>query len=342
METNIFQKNEITKTSELIKSGKLVAFPTETVYGLGADATNEQAVKKVYEAKGRPSDNPLIVHVDGLEMVEKYAAFIPEITRVLASKYWPGPLTMILPLKENTLSSVVTGGLRTVAFRMPNNQATLALIKTSKLPLVGPSANTSGKPSPTTSGHVFHDLNGKIAGILEGGQSQIGVESTVLDLSIEGEATILRPGAITFEMLKEIIPNVSIDKHLLQPDEAPKAPGMKYTHYSPDVQVMMIDYQKENWQEAIHWAIKKEYKIGLLADEDILSIYESKANATYSLGDANDLVKATSHLFDGLRALDESSEKLDIIFAQTYPEKGIGTALMNRLKKAAGGHYFHS
>jgi len=339
IETKIFNKNQINDAALLLQAGELVAFPTETVYGLGADANNEKAVKKVYHAKGRPSDNPLIVHVDGLSMVEKYAAAIPETAIVLADKFWPGPLTMILPLKENALSQVVTGGLKTVAFRMPDNSLTLELIKQSGLALVGPSANTSGKPSPTSAQHVWHDLQGKIAGILDGGKAKIGVESTVIDLS--GDVpTILRPGAVTFEMLQKILPNVTVDKHLVAPDEKPKAPGMKYTHYSPEAQVLMIDFAKENWQEAIDWAKNQEKTIGLLADKSIIDQYQNQVSASYLLCEQENLTQATSRLFDGLRTLDEAHPKLDIIFAQSFEEKGLATALMNRLKKAAGNKFF--
>ena len=192
METRIFKLNEIDQAAQAIKDGQLVAFPTETVYGLGADATNEAAVKNVYLAKGRPSDNPLIVHVASIEMVERYAAEIPNSARQLMKAFWPGSLTIILKIKPGSLSKTVTGGLATVAFRYPDCQPTLDLILKAGVPIVGPSANTSGKPSPTTAQHVFHDLNGKIFGILDNGPTRVGVESTVLDLSTPQPA-ILRP-----------------------------------------------------------------------------------------------------------------------------------------------------
>jgi len=206
METKKLTKQEIAQAAAAIQAGELVAFPTETVYGLGADALNEAAVKKVYQVKGRPSDNPLIVHVNNVEMVKKYVATLPEVATKLVSAFWPGPLTLIFNVPRDTFSKTVTGGLETVAFRMPDNQATLALIEQANVPLVGPSANTSGKPSPTSAEHVYHDLQGKIAAILDDGPTQIGVESTVLDLTAEdGVPVILRPGAITKEQLESSI-----------------------------------------------------------------------------------------------------------------------------------------
>lgn len=333
METKILSTSQIEEAADLIKKGELVAFPTETVYGLGADAQNEAAVKKVYQAKGRPSDNPLIVHVAELSQVAEFAGSLPPTFKKLAEVFWPGPLTMILPVCG--LSKSVTGGLATCAFRMPDNQATLNLIKKSNRVLVGPSANTSGKPSPTTAQHVYHDLKGKIAAILDDGPTKVGVESTVIDLSNPQEIYILRPGAVTKEALEKVLgQKVFLDQHLVTEKEIPKAPGMKYKHYSPNAEVylMPVAAKGKTWEKALTFFAGK--KIGLLASEKVLEKFPNEK--AYSLGSG--LEADFNHgLFSGLRSLDETCE---IILAETLPEKGVGLAYMNRLKKASGGKWF--
>ncbi|MDR0922282.1 MAG: threonylcarbamoyl-AMP synthase [Lactobacillales bacterium] len=340
METKIINVEEIDEAAKLLQAGELVAFPTETVYGLGADALNREAVSQVYQAKGRPSDNPLIVHVADFAQVQEFVKEIPQAAKTLVEKFWPGPLTLIFNVKVGSLPSEVTGGLTTAAFRMPNNEVTLELIKKSGTVLVGPSANTSGKPSPTTAQHVFHDLNGKIAGIVDDGQTRIGVESTVLDLSVEGVATILRPGAITQEMLLDVVPGVSLDKHLVSEEEAPKAPGMKYTHYSPNAEVYMINEENTDWQEAIDWAKKQNLTVGLLADRSITDKFGKEVDATYELTNFHNVYSASQNLFAGLRALDEKQPKIAVIFTETFDSHGLGSAYMNRLQKASGQKYF--
>ncbi|EOL43490.1 L-threonylcarbamoyladenylate synthase [Enterococcus caccae] len=333
METKQFTGDEIDQASALICKGELIAFPTETVYGLGANALDEHAVKQVYAVKGRPSDNPLIVHVSDFEMVKQYVTDFPSNTKALVDSFWPGPLTLIFIVKPNTFSSTVTGGLKTVAFRMPKNDKTLALINKAGVPLVGPSANTSGKPSPTTAQHVFHDLHGKIAGILDDGATQIGVESTVLDLTAaDGVPVILRPGAITKESLEEVIGKVRVDQHLISEKEAPKAPGMKYKHYSPDTPVWIVDGNPDVFKKAITWAKNKNQRIGLFADDQLISAFSDEIDEGFSFGE-DSVEQATKLLFAGLRSLDEKN--IDIIFAQAFPETGLGIAYMNRLKKAA-------
>lgn len=236
--SEIFQSENLADAAAAIQRGELVAFPTETVYGLGADATNPDAVKKVYQAKGRPSDNPLIVHVTGPAQVAEFAE-IDAQSKQLMDTFWPGPLTIILPIKLHALDPVVTGGLTTAAFRNPDTPLTLKLIEQAGVPLVGPSANTSGKPSPTKPAHVMHDLDGKIAGVLDGGETKIGVESTVLDMS-GAVPSVLRPGAVTPEDLTPILGEVQTDHHKVGKDEVPKAPGMKYKHYAPNAQVYIV------------------------------------------------------------------------------------------------------
>ena len=229
METKIFKKDQINDAVKLLAKGELVAFPTETVYGLGAIATKEKSVKGVYAAKGRPSDNPLIVTVSDEEMMAKYAKEVPERAKKLIKHFWPGPLTLLLFVKPGTLPDAVTGGLDTVAFRCPDDQLTHDLIAKLGYPIVGPSANTSTKPSPTTAEHVYHDLKGKIAGIIDDGPTRVGLESTIIDLSVE-TPIVLRPGEITPEELSEVLgEKVLINTGKVSDKDIPKAPGMKYS-----------------------------------------------------------------------------------------------------------------
>lgn len=336
METKIFKSDEVEAAAKLLKQGELVAFPTETVYGLGADATNEQAASNVYAAKGRPSDNPLIVTVSSIEMVERYAQPLTNQVKQLMAKFWPGSLTIVLPLKPGTLSKTVTGGLDTAAFRMPKNQVTLKLIATAGIPIVGPSANTSGKPSPTLAKHVYHDLNGKIAGIVDDGPTQVGVESTIIDMSTE-MPTILRPGAVTVAELEQVIGDVKADHHHVGANEIPKAPGMKYKHYAPSAQVEIVDHP-EDFKAAMDWASKQREAIGVMATDGVLAQLAVPENVeTYSLGE--DIQSATHLLFAGLRHFDLESE-VKVIFTEGFDNTGLGAAYMNRLDKSAGGMHF--
>lgn len=334
METKILKNTEIPEAVKFLADGKLVAFPTETVYGLGADATRPDVVKDVYAAKGRPSDNPLIVHVSSPEMVWKYADLsYKNVAEKLMKKFWPGPLTIIMPIQPDSLSKEVTGGLTTAAFRMPNNATTLNLIKTFGKPIVGPSANTSGKPSPTLAKHVYHDLNGKISAILDDGPTKIGVESTVIDLSTD-IPTVLRPGMITVEDLLQVLDNVNSDHHKVADGEIPKAPGMKYKHYAPSAQVIIVD-DTNDFSKAIDEYGNK--KLGIMATEDILStISDDEGYFKFSLG--NDIYSASKELFAGLRGLD--AKNVDYILAQGFPVSDHGEAYRNRLNKSAGQKHF--
>lgn len=336
METKIFTPNQIDQAAAEIKRGNLVSFPTETVYGLGADATNVAAVEKVYQAKGRPSDNPLIVHVADVATVEKYALPLDEKTQKLIETFWPGPLTIILKLKPNVLSKKVTGGLSTAAFRNPDKQATIDLIKTAGVPLVGPSANTSGKPSPTLAEHVYHDLHGKIAGILDAGATEVGVESTVIDMSTKTPA-ILRPGAVTQSQIEQVIGKVDDSEKKVGKNDIPKAPGMKYTHYSPNADVQIVD-AKQAWDQVIEWIKEQNNLVGILATDDVINGHHWPENAElFSLG--TDINSASHLLFAGLRNFDLNSE-IKIILAQGFPSVGLGEAYMNRLNKSAGQKHF--
>lgn len=323
------------QAAAFIKAGQLVAFPTETVYGLGADATNPTAVKQVYAAKGRPSDNPLIVTVSGPEQVAQYAAGITPKVQALFDRFWPGPLTLVLPVKPGTLSKEVTGGLRTAAFRNPADKLTRELIEQAGVPMVGPSANTSGKPSPTTADHVLHDLTGKIAAVLDDGQTKVGVESTIVDMSVV-PPVILRPGAVSIHDLEPIIGKVLINSHKVGANEVPKAPGMKYKHYAPNAQVVIVR-DPADFAKAIDWAEGKG-PVGLLATDAVLEKQDAvRFKSQYSLGD--DVDSATHRLFAGLRYFDLNPE-IKIILAQGFTPDGLGLAYMNRLEKAAGLQYF--
>ncbi|MGI6226456.1 MAG: L-threonylcarbamoyladenylate synthase [Peptococcales bacterium] len=334
-EPNLEKLNEAAK---LLKAGELIAFPTETVYGLGANALDEKAVRKIYLAKGRPSDNPLIVHVCSMEDVEELVREIPPKARTLMENFWPGPLTLVLP-KAKKIPEIITAGLDTVAIRMPAHLVALKLIELAQCPVAAPSANISGKPSPTTAQHVWQDLNGKIAGIVDGGRADIGVESTVLDVTLE-VPTILRPGGITREQLIKVIGKVNLDTALFNVEAVPRSPGMKYTHYSPEADVVIF---KGNTSETVTKIMKvlenpNEQKIGLMVSQEIFQNLPKKLSKNIVikvLGSQGDLETITANLFDALRWFDQKG--VSIIYAESFPESHIGAALMNRLIKAAGG-----
>ncbi len=258
------QSNQVIfqEAAKLLRSGECVAFPTETVYGLGADATNQAAVQKIYEAKGRPSDNPLIVHIARREQMDPFVASYPVKAIQLMEKFWPGPLTVILPLKKDSLATNVSAGLSTVGVRMPEHPVSLALIDAANIPVAAPSANRSGKPSPTTASHVIEDLDGKIAGIIDGGATGVGLESTVIDCSLD-IPVILRPGGVTKEQIEQIIGPVDIATNNTKETEKPKAPGMKYTHYAPKAPVYLIEGSIQFWQSEINKAEAANKKLGI-------------------------------------------------------------------------------
>jgi Sua5/YciO/YrdC/YwlC family protein len=334
LDTEILESTQIQEAADFLAKGQLVAFPTETVYGLGADATRPDVVKDVYAAKGRPSDNPLIVHVSGPEMVWEYAdnSYKP-LAEKLMKAFWPGPLTIIMPIQPGKLSKAVTGGLTTAAFRMPNNKATLNLIKTFGKPIVGPSANTSGKPSPTLAKHVYHDLHGKIAAILDDGPTKLGVESTVIDLSVD-IPTVLRPGMIDSDDLLKVIDNVNSDHHKVTANEVPKAPGMKYRHYAPSAQVIIVD-DVNDFKQAIAEYVAKDVPMGVMATDEILKEVPDNIE-TFSLG--KDVISASRELFAGLRQLD--NDHVQYILAQGFSDEGHGAAYSNRLNKSAGNTHY--
>ena len=336
MLTKKFRLGELDEAAALLRRGELVAVPTETVYGLGAIATKEQAVAKVFQAKGRPSDNPLIVHVKDAQQVFDYAAEVPKLAKDLMERFWPGPLTIILPVKPGVFPANVNNDQETVAFRMPNQHSALRLIDLVGAPLVGPSANLSGKPSPTSVDHVMQDFDGVISGVVAGDtdQAQIGVESTVVR-PMSDRLIILRPGAITQSMLKQVCPKVqefSVAEQLAAPQL--QSPGVKYRHYSPKQAVFLFE-SSEDLANLHAKLVAKGGRVGLLADESIIQALgqQSPVVATYSLGQPNDADSATRQLYAGLRALEASD--CDWILAQAVLESEKYHAYMNRLNKAA-------
>lgn len=332
--------------SACLKEGGLVAFPTETVYGLGADALNETAAARIYAAKGRPSDNPLIVHISEVSDMEKLA-YVNETALTLAHAFWPGPLTIILP-KKDIVPHGTTGGLDTVAIRMPSHPAALELIRQSGVYVAAPSANTSGRPSPTKASHVAEDMTGKIEYIIDGGAVGIGIESTIVDVS--GEVpTILRPGFITKKMLEDIIGEVQIDPALEKPMDGfrPKAPGMKYTHYAPKGELTLVeatdgnavDVEVQKKVSAKICALAKEkmdagFKVGIMAPHETLSLYEGHADVVLCVGDRNAQTTVAAGLYSALRDFDTA--EVDYIYAESFRGEGLSYAIMNRLLKAAG------
>lgn len=328
-------QSSYTQAVDLLTKGEVVAFPTETVYGLGAIATSEEAVAKIFEAKGRPQDNPLIVHVGSKEEIQAFTHDIPKLAELCMDRFWPGPLTLILPLKQFTLAKNVTAGLQTVGVRMPEHTVALELLKQLKQPVAAPSANKSGKPSPTKAAHVYHDLEGKIPLILDGGTTGIGLESTVIDFASE-IPTILRPGGVTKEMLEKVIGQVGEAKPT-DHEEAPRAPGMKYAHYAPNSPVYLIEDSVAKVQKAVEKIHNEQNKVAVIASEIFNQV---TADFFFSLGKKDLLNDAAHLLYQALRDCDETD--VDIILVPVLPKEGVGTAIMNRLEKAANGKWFNS
>lgn len=343
METRIYKiddckicSDEIRQAAEMIKQGELVAFPTETVYGLGADAKNPKAAKKIYAAKGRPSDNPLIVHIAEFEDLLQIVSEVPAQVKALAEKFWPGPLTMILK-KNQDIPYETTGGLDTVAVRMPNHPVALSLIRESGCLIAAPSANASGRPSPTLAEHVKEDLEGRIPLILDGGEVGIGIESTILDLT-EEIPMILRPGYITEKMLEKVIGTVHTDPGILNRDSKtrPKAPGMKYRHYAPKADLTIVDGSREDVIEKIN-ALTAEMqimdrKVGVIATDETEAYYHG--DVVVSIGSRKDEAVIAKHLYRILREFDTAN--VNVIYSECFHTPNIGQAIMNRLLKAAG------
>lgn len=333
------------KAGSILRQGGLVAFPTETVYGLGADALNPAAVQKIYLAKGRPRDNPLIVHIADEKSLAPLVSAIPAQARQLMEKFWPGPLTLVLP-RSSRVPDQVTGGLATVAVRMPDHPVALALLKEAGVPVAAPSANLSGKPSPTTARHVWQDLAGRVEMIIDSGPVGVGVESTVLDLTA-GTPMILRPGGVTAEELERVLGRKpAIDPSLAAakaagPDDGeeekliPRSPGMKYTHYSPEAQVILIVGDLPPMTETIRRLtgeyLHKGLKVGIMATAETQEAYPE--GTVISVGTRGDMATVAANLYGSLREFD--ARKVDIILAEGFDQAGLGAAVMNRLTKAA-------
>lgn len=324
-----------------IQEGEVVAFPTETVYGLGADATHSEAVRKIYAAKGRPSDNPLIVHIAQLDQLQDVAYAVPDKARKLMEAFWPGPITFILPAKAG-LAPEVTAGLETVGVRMPDHPIARALIEAANTPIAAPSANRSGRPSPTTAQHVWEDLQGRIPLILDGGETGVGVESTVLDVTLD-PPVILRPGGVSQEELQAMIGEVRLDPGLQDQSQPARAPGMKYRHYAPHAPLYLIEGEGDEAVEKMRAAIMEQVNTGkrvgvLTVDEESSLLADLPVTCLVRCGSRNHLEEVAHQLFHGLRQFDAAS--VDIILSRTFPRQGIGLAIMNRLHKAAGGRYY--
>lgn len=325
--------NAVRDAAAILRRGGLLGIPTETVYGLGADALNEDAVSRIFLAKGRPQDNPLIIHVPDASWLESYCRDVPPAAYQLAERFWPGPLTMILP-RRDIVPLQTTGGLETVGVRCPNHPVTLAIIEAAGVPIAAPSGNTSGRPSPTTAAHMIEDMDGKIDGIVDGGPCTVGVESTIIDLTVT-PPRLLRPGGLPLESLRQVLGEVAVDKAvtgLLAAGERPRAPGMKYRHYAPHAPVTVVTGEPERSARRIQ---------GLLSDTAGVICFDEYAplfpgHIIHKLGPAADKSAQARHVFDALRTFDGTD--VTEIFAQCPDDGGLGLAVANRLKKAAGFH----
>lgn len=331
------QDRELLPAAQIIREGGLVAFPTETVYGLGANALDEEAARKIYAAKGRPSDNPLIAHISGYTELEPLVERIPEAGRKLAERYWPGPLTMVFP-KSGMVPYGTTGGLDTVAVRMPSDPVAIRLIALAGVPVAAPSANLSGKPSPTTARHVWQDMNGRIDMILDGGTVGIGVESTIVDVS--GEVPVLlRPGAVTMEMLRETVGRVEIDPAIQGPPAEgmrPRAPGMKYRHYAPQAEMTLVEGESGAVVAAINRLVEEAQargqKAGIICTNETMSQYPQGILRSVGIRAQEETI--AHNLFAVLREFDDLA--VDVIYSESFSQDHLGRAVMNRLMKAAG------
>lgn len=330
------EDDALRRAGEILKSGGLVAFPTETVYGLGGDALNRESSRKIYTAKGRPSDNPLIIHICKFEDIYEIVEEVPEVAKKIADAFWPGPLTLILP-KAEKVPAETTGGLNTVAVRFPSHPIAQRLIEYAGGYVAAPSANVSGRPSPTVAQYVIEDMDGRIEMIVDGGEVGIGLESTIIDLTVE-PPQILRPGYITKEMLENVLGQVETDKALLAPDSgiAPKAPGMKYRHYAPGGELVIVEGEAEAVADYMNRQMAADMeageKTGVICTAENLDKYQ--ADVVKNVGSRTDEESIARNLFLVLREFDD--EKVTRIYSESFSDQGLGQAIMNRLLKAAG------
>ncbi|WP_430790179.1 L-threonylcarbamoyladenylate synthase [Virgibacillus flavescens] len=320
---------EIIEAARFLRDGMTVAFPTETVYGLGADATKEEAVAKIFAAKGRPADNPLIAHVACKAQLLDLVDNLPHAAEKIIDAFTPGPITFVLP-SNGTCAKNVTAGLSTIAIRIPDHPIALQLLKEVNLPIAAPSANLSGKPSPTTADHVWMDLNGKINGLIDGGPTGVGLESTVVDCTA-AIPIILRPGGITKEQLEEVAGQVLVDVASDNESEKPRSPGMKYTHYAPEAPLWLVEGNVDKIQLMIDKSQMDGKKVGVMASDE--TVHGLRAEQIIRLGSQDNLTEIANNLYDALRSFKTSD--VDLIICEAFPEEGIGQAIMNRLQKAA-------
>ena len=326
-------KENIEAAAAIIRSGGLLGIPTETVYGLGADALNEEAVLHIFEAKGRPQDNPLIIHVPDADWLSRYCESVPESAYRLAEEFWPGPLTMILPRKP-VVPLRTTGGLETVGVRCPDHPVTLAIIRAADVPIAAPSGNTSGRPSPTCLSDMREDMDGKIEGVFDGGPCAVGVESTIIDLTCT-PPRLLRPGGLPLEELQRVLGEVAVDKAVvakLSDGERPKAPGMKYRHYAPKAPVTVVTGDPE--KSAAYMKAQLPAGAGVICFSEFVGLFAGFR--VHDLGSCRDKAEQARRVFDALREFDH--EDVTEIYAQCPDSAGLGLAVANRLKKAAGFH----
>ena len=335
METKRLSQQDIQTAADLLRAGGLVGIPTETVYGLGATGLDPAAVGRIFQAKGRPQDNPLILHIPGADWLERYCRDIPAAAYELARRFWPGPLTMVLRRRDN-VPDQVTAGLDTVGMRCPAHPLCRAVIQAADVPVAAPSGNTSGRPSPTTAAHMLEDMDGRIDAILDGGPCSVGVESTIVDLTCT-PPRLLRPGGITLEQLRAALGEVAVDPavtRLMGAGERPRAPGMKYRHYAPKAPVTVVTGEPE--RSAAYIAAHAGPGDGVICFEEFLPMYAGGARPVMSLGPAGDKGEQARRVFDALRAFDHTA--VSTIWAQCPDSGGIGLAVTNRLNKAAGFH----
>lgn len=335
MKTELLRGTEIERAALILKTGGLVGIPTETVYGLGANGLNPRAVEDIFRAKGRPQDNPLILHIPDPSWLEWYCEDVPDTARKLAKRFWPGPLTMVLR-RKHIVPDVVTAGLDTVGMRCPDHSICRAVIRAAGVPVAAPSGNTSGRPSPTSVTDMLEDMNGKIDAILDGGDCQVGVESTIIDLTC-APPRLLRPGGVPLEELRAVLGEVELDPAILRPmgeGEKPRAPGMKYRHYAPKAPVTVVKGSPARSAQYILDHISDSYWEGIICFDEFADWYPG--HPVERLGGAADCWENARRLFHALRAMDEAGVKR--IWAQSPGTAGMGLAVVNRLDKAAGFH----
>lgn len=337
METKCLTQNDIQQAADILRRGGLVGIPTETVYGLGANGLDPEAVAHIFQAKGRPQDNPLILHIPSADWLERYCRDIPDTAYLLAEKFWPGPMTMVLA-RKSIVPDAVTAGLDTVGMRCPAHALCRSIIQAADVPVAAPSGNTSGRPSPTTAQHMLEDMEGKIDAIVDGGPCAVGVESTIIDLTCT-PPRLLRPGGITLEQLREVLGTVDVDPavtRLMGAGEQPRAPGMKYRHYAPKAPVTVVTGDAA--KSAAYIQEQAGERDGIICFDEFTNLFtrQSVTRPVMDLGPAGDKEEQARHIFDALRAFDHTD--VPAIWAQCPDSSGIGLAIANRLNKAAGFH----